>query len=156
MRYTCSLCNKEFSQKSNYDAHNNKKFKCNIKVVNKDVNDNIHNATEIPPNTTKIPPNTTNKIISNITSEISCNYCNKIFTRKDALTRHINNRCKAKKNYNEQIDQIFNELTKLKDENEELKNEINPNEQQKYRGSIEKQFKEADARYRTKNWIDKQ
>jgi hypothetical protein len=150
MKYICKLCNKEFKQKGHYDAHNNRKFKCNIKVVNDDVIDNITNTTKIPPNTTNLPPNPANlppnpanlppKINIINTSNLTCKYCNKIYTRKDVLLRHINERCKIKKTHDNKIieennklieqnikinDQLIEQnikINKLKEENEELKN----------------------------------
>ena len=50
MKYICDTCNKVFSQKSNYDYHINRKYKCSLK---EDVNNLKLN---IPPSSTKTPP----------------------------------------------------------------------------------------------------
>ena len=144
MKYNCSLCNKEFSQKSNYDVHCNRKFKCVV------TNDYIYcnkilpqNTAILPQNTTILPQNTTilqqnnilnNQIVNsnnNNTNELICKYCNKKYSRKDVLIRHINLYCKEKfkhNNDNKIVEQLLEEtkeineiLNKLKEENKELK-----------------------------------
>ena len=54
MKYKCNLCNKNFSQKSNYDAHKNRKYQCVV------LNDDIINSANLPPNPANLPPNPAN------------------------------------------------------------------------------------------------
>lgn len=90
--YTCSLCGKCFPQKSNYVFHINRKTKC------------IQKSTE----TDLESPNQTNGI--------KCNYCNKEFTRKDALKRHMETRCKVKKSNNEKMEEILSKMIEMEKE----------------------------------------
>jgi hypothetical protein len=107
MKYICKICNKEFSQKSHYDVHNNKKFPCDSKndVINKSNKNPTKNTilpqnptkpTILPQNPTILPQNPT--ILPTIinTSNLTCKFCNKIYSRNDSLTRHINLYCKKK------------------------------------------------------------
>jgi len=130
MKYICNQCNKEFTKKSNYDVHVNRKFKCN---KNKDVSGSINNIPPIstklppspailPPSPAILPPNDTKIQLINNTSNLTCTFCNKIFTRKDALLRHTNERCKLKNQSFDKINEIIKENNKLKEENYELKN----------------------------------
>ena len=138
MKYKCLICNKEFNQKGHYEAHNKRKFKCSLKYSSINDETNISNITPPIPtnshqNTTEFHQNTTNfhqnisnipKNINNETlinpNDLTCNYCNKLFSRKDALLRHINGRCKIQKN-NMSYNQLLEENLKLKEENTELK-----------------------------------
>ena len=121
MKYKCDKCLKEFTQKSNFDVHMNRKKSC-IKLFN-DINTSLntnntqitHNATENHTNNTQIThkkssntniiddeslykDNTQNQITNKQTfssdytiTKLSfiCKYCSKVFSRKDASTRHI-------------------------------------------------------------------
>jgi hypothetical protein len=78
--YTCNNCKKEFTKKSNYNYHINKKKSCN-----------------------------------NILNNLKCLYCNKIFSYKHTLLRHINKYCNKKKELN------FNENNQIKLKELELK-----------------------------------
>jgi len=111
MKYTCLRCNKEFNQKIHLTNHNNRIRPCkmiilneinndnHIEVVNNNIN-NIHqNSTNIHQNSTNIHQNSTNIHQNNL----ECRYCRKIYTRSDALKRHIDeNRCKTKQMIDEQ------------------------------------------------------
>ena len=78
VNYTCEKCNKEFIKKCHYLVHMNKKKPCEQIII----------PTTIPPTTPKIPP-----IIDNLDNfNNTCLYCNTIFTRRDALKRHIEER----------------------------------------------------------------
>ena len=143
MKYKCFKCNKEFKQKGHYDAHNNRKIPC---VVNNDIH-NVNNilpqntanlppnSAKIPSNSAKIPPNSTIltqklKIIAsentieddlNKNNSFECNFCYKVFTRKDSLNKHIDGRCKVKKEFEFENNKLKEEIVKLKEENAELK-----------------------------------
>jgi hypothetical protein len=56
----------------------------------------------------------------NTTTHI-CNYCDKEYTRLDNLKRHVNERCKVKKNITQEREQIFQKLLKIVEQNNELK-----------------------------------
>ena len=111
MEYICSICNKNFgNRKSNYIIHINRKIPC-LKIP--------HNPSQIPHNA---------EFHQNI---FSCEFCNKSFSRKDNLTRHINIWCKhTNKNNNTISNEIINEIKDIKQEhkkiikiNEEIKQE---------------------------------
>ena len=101
-----------------------------------------HNNTQKPQNNTQKPHNNTQKPIIqqneikiidndninlNISTKNKCEYCHCIFSRKDALTRHLKNYCKEKK-YKEKI--II-----LEEENLKLKNQLNQQNVQSVRKS---------------------
>ena len=94
--HICITCNKYYKNykslwKHNYIYHNDML---------------TPNTTKTPPNHTKLPPKTT---------ELKCEFCNKIYSRKDSLNRHLNlNRCKK----------INDKLIKLENENKFLKNKL--------------------------------
>ena len=116
VNYTCPKCNKEFNRKSNFNYHiSDKKKPCKAKEVT------------IPPNPPDLPQNPqkspNNKIADIIEMVHCCEFCDRIFTRKDHLKRHLEGRCKVKKSNN-------NELTEVIEENKQLKIELqNQNKQ---------------------------
>ena len=101
-RYSCNTCNKNYASYKSLWNHN-KKFH----------NSNILSDSIILVNDSKLPHNTS-KITQN-TSIHSCKYCVKSFTRKDNLTRHEKT-CKSKINEDNKIQQLENEIQKLKQE----------------------------------------
>ncbi len=98
VNYTCEKCNKEFDKKSNYLTHMNKKKPCIQIVENTNITPTI---SKIPPILHETPPTIliAPPLIENVnnTNNNTCTYCNTIFTRRDALKRHLDNRCKIKK-----------------------------------------------------------
>jgi hypothetical protein len=148
--YPCELCNKIFDRKSNYITHINRKIPC----INK-TNISTPNSTKITPNSTEITPNKNNPICcveiktdTKINSENKnekndgienniCKYCNRFFSRKFCLERHLSGRCKVKKEIDEfkelkeqnleikiQQDEMKKELIQLKEDNEKLKKQL--------------------------------
>jgi hypothetical protein len=84
--FNCLWCDKAYTNKSNLNRH--------LKQKHPPISTNFHqNSTKIPPFYTKNPP-------KNMVSSLSCKYCDKEFTRPDSLKRHINHRCKEKKEMN--------------------------------------------------------
>lgn len=111
--YKCLQCNKIYSSYKSRWLHI-KKYHTIISANN-------------TPNPPELPPNTAKK------AEIKCEYCNKIFTRKDSLVKHKKlNRCQNNKLENKNPD----EINKLKKENEEIKKEM-----QKLKEMLQKSLK---------------
>ena len=122
--HICQNCKKRFNKKSNYDKHTfNKKNPC------------IQNV-KISPISTIDPPISTNFIDILIKEPLlnnnncACIYCDKMFARTDSLQRHLNGRCKSKRNYDEleklkeDMKIIVQNYQKIENENMNLKNKI--------------------------------
>jgi hypothetical protein len=116
--HKCNVCFKEFSKKSHYDQHKNKKFSCKP---------NTQNYTEIPQNKTDIPKNYTENTQNHTkntengfdNNKNNCKYCLKKFSRSDSLNRHLQT-CKIIKLENEKKQNIYNNLV----ENDILKKQM--------------------------------
>jgi hypothetical protein len=126
MKYKCALCQKEFSQKSNYDAHIKRKYKCNVNmIINNDLINLTQNNSNITQNNSNITQNNLNNVnnIGDKTNEkLLCKFCNKKYSRVDNLNRHINDFCKEKIKY-EQNNVLKENYNKLQDEINLLKND---------------------------------
>ncbi len=101
--YICPSCNKIFDQKSHYTRHINRKTPCT----------ELAQVIEVP-------------------NSKSCNFCKAEFKQLSSLNRHIReNRCKVKKDIDEDKERIFSQLVKqvneLKKDNDNLKSIINNN-----------------------------
>ena len=128
--YNCEKCYKVFDLKGDYKRHINRKNPCKI----------------IPPKLTNQPPKINEeKMIYDTNSNIcphqnlhqniynekknQCNYCWKFFSRQDSLNRHLEHRCKIKKEQDNVKEQIFKQLLEemqiIKKQNEELKDKMN-------------------------------
>lgn len=83
MIYKCPRCAKNFKQKSQYTCHMNRKYPCII----------LSKSIEIPLKIMDIP--TPIPIVS--PNPLQCEYCNKLFSRSDALKTHTSYHCKIKK-----------------------------------------------------------
>ncbi len=114
VKYTCPICNKEFTKKYNFEKHTiNKKKPC--KVI-------IDNIFEVPPTNHHEPPSLHQKPPElHQKAKYSCEYCAQIFTRQDALKRHIDNRCKEKKKIDEETNMKDENLKHKKDMDEKKK-----------------------------------
>lgn len=99
VKYTCERCNKEYSKKSHYLDHINRKYPCVITNNNFIEAHNNDIRQQVP------PPK----------KEFKCEECNKVFTRKDALKRHTSAKtCQKNKNYIDEIKQIRLDVDELK------------------------------------------
>jgi hypothetical protein len=93
--YTCDICKKEYSNKTDYNRHIGRKNKC------KSVIQLIQNDPVIDP----------------IVDEKTCMDCKKKFSNKSNLRKHINDRCKKKINIKESkieiLEKKIEELTSI-------------------------------------------
>ncbi len=104
VNYTCTICQKEFHKKYNFEIHMNKKKPC--KPI----------APEAPIAPSVAPILDDNKIIK---SELNCEHCGQNFSKKFNLKRHLDGRCKKKL----ELEGLDNE-DDTKRENKELKKKI--------------------------------
>ena len=146
VKRVCPRCKIEFIRKSTYDYHINRKIPCEeIKIENSNTSQ-IHQFTPIlhqnaPKNNQKKPRNQKNIIIDHKANDekviFTCEFCTNIFSRKYCLERHLNGRCKSNIsnqkiiNYDNELNDIKNQLKELKDENEKLKKIKDENEKLK-------------------------
>ena len=126
VNYKCERCCKEYSKKSHYVQHKNRKIPCKIVTPN---STNLHqNNTEKKDNKVQEPEILT-PILTLNNKKYICNYCKKGFVRNWTLFRHLEERCKIKKQQIEEKENIFNTLiekvNKLEKDNKELKEKMN-------------------------------
>jgi hypothetical protein len=129
--YLCSKCDKGFDRKSNYNSHINKKKSClDVNNVNNENNEN--NESEIQMSDSNYNMNTYEDIsdvltqfttINNDVNDNTCMYCETYFTRNTNLIRHLNGRCKSKKNFDE-LDRLKEKLDSVINNNEYLAKQI--------------------------------
>jgi len=136
--YICYRCNYTTNQKCNMKTHINRKNICiaafndieidkckNYILLGYKYEDyiNIMNSSNNKFINTKSTITTTQSSITDTQSHnnIECEYCNKVFNRKDSLTRHLKV-CKTKYNI---INGLKNKINELESNNKELNNIIN-------------------------------
>jgi len=98
MVHKCDNCDKEFKLKTDLVRHNNRKFKC---VSNKQVVNTIYMENNIDVLQKDVQEHIDPSELLNIagilhTDALTCEYCQKKFTREDNLKKHKNERCKLK------------------------------------------------------------
>ena len=105
VEHICQKCNKTFNHKGAYDRHLNRQKSCIIIQKN-------------PILELKIPTVDPDKKI--LHDQLKCNHCLNDFSTKSNLSKHLNGRCKIMKN--NEMYEIKNELSKIKQLLEETKN----------------------------------
>jgi len=124
VNYTCHTCLKEFKKKSHYIVHTEKKKNPCQPIIPKNSNlfQSIPNYSKNTIFSEKNEENTNLDIDIDIKdNNISCEYCNKNFSTKFNLNKHIKNSCKEKKILDKKYDEKEKENMLLKKEIEELK-----------------------------------
>ena len=98
--FSCQICNYITNRQYNYNKHlNTKKHLIQLKkygVESASATFSPHNSLKIPQFDHKIPQNTTKNQDHNDKKKFNCEYCNKDYSRVDALNRHISKFCKKK------------------------------------------------------------
>lgn len=139
----CPKCNAVFNQKGHYDYHMNRKFDCTPNNILNDENKQdlnickkIQNFAEIckeKKNKQKndeiiVKPtnlNTLKLYLPDLTdSNFCCSFCNKKYSSKYTLARHINDSCKIKKETDNEKENIFKLLLEKDKENKEKINQL--------------------------------
>ena len=124
--YKCDICDKKFTHKNDCKRHINKKTPCKSKAISKPnliVSKSLSIVSEIEVYTEGNSEKETHPTHPLTNVNLKCNYCQKTFSRKDNLIRHIKEFCKVVK---QEINiPILTEVKDLKVEIMELKKEIN-------------------------------
>ena len=116
VEYKCNKCNKIFGRKSHYDYHINRKTPC--KKSKEERNQNILNYTE---SCQKIPEYTDPYQKEVKLGKNQCQYCKKNFTQSSSLNRHIKDRCKIKKQQDNDKENLLEKLVQeMKKQNENM------------------------------------
>ena len=113
--FQCNRCKKSFQYHSDYDRHTKRKFPCKIISIEYDNGDNNNDEEDEINNYVNSPESSEKEIMEYDGDTYSCQYCNKSFSRKFNLKRHLAHSCQAK----HELDK--NERKKLSDEIEKLK-----------------------------------
>ena len=103
-KYVCDKCGKYFSQKCHYIDHLNRKNPCK----------------KFPPKTSDPPPYNSSKKENITASNNICSYYGIMFTRRDNLSRHINERCKVKQENDSKMEKLMTMLIEMKNTNKKL------------------------------------
>ena len=134
----CLKCNAVFDRKFNYERHINKVFDCStnknetndiddlneIKVEKNYICGNLQEFAKISEKFAGIYENQQFNEINtgsdkNINEEYSCSYCNKTYSSKYTLERHINESCRVKKANDTEKENIFKLLLEKDKENKD-------------------------------------
>jgi len=147
--YYCTKCNKEFNKSTNLINHLNRKRPCtflneykaqNVSQNAQNVSQNAQNVSQNAQNISQnfnvevkcdnehnfnnLLLNQINKLTNPIKSNNNtCMYCEKIFTKKNNLQRHIKEYCKSKK-YCDELEKIKIKFEDLMNNNDHLIKEI--------------------------------
>ena len=143
--YKCNTCEREFRQKCHLTDHLNKKKSCILinNIIPHKTSKNPQKTSGSPHNSSLLPllkediidlilkkPTINDANKENINKNLTCMYCDKIFTRNDNLQRHQNTYCKSKVNHDDledlkvKMNIIINNYEKIEKENINLKNKI--------------------------------
>ena len=107
--YSCSKCNKKFFYKNDYTRHINRKFPCN--------NDREIQMGGSQPNDAEVMPNEV-ELKQEHQLMCQCHYCLKVFSSISVLYRHMRLNCKVKKQHEKEKEEKYNELIQRIENNE--------------------------------------
>ena len=121
VEYICENCNKKYHNKYDYNRHLNRKIPCKS---DRQENNKKHDVLQKPAELLQYPAKNE---LTDLAKELQCKYCNQMFTRKDNLHKHVSERCKIKKQQDNQKEDLLQKLIK---ETAEMKEEIKKNNQE--------------------------
>ena len=114
LKLTCTICDKHFSSKQSLERHKIRKIPCVKKIVLTNAHKCSQND-EIVNNILEKNKSNEIKLEENFENQENiCEYCNKIFSKKSNLTRHIKHYCKNRKKILEENKELKEELEILK------------------------------------------
>ena len=111
--YACEICNKLFSTNQRLKTHHERKNKCSNINIKKQINIDFNNfphknegdfeekssLTKMSEQFLKIVKSDENSQKNKIKEEFKCEYCKKVYNRKDNLNRHVEKYCKSKNDF---------------------------------------------------------
>lgn len=112
-KFECLNCHKILKSKQNLEYHLNKKTPCNINIVKED---NDYKNLNYGKNKLEIET----KLLKEKLDDCKCVYCEKEFSRRDSVIKHIKNNCKKVKEIEKEKHTIFTKLKELEEENKQL------------------------------------
>jgi hypothetical protein len=123
-KFNCKPCGFSTNDKTNYSRHLKTKkhlrFGCNPNATQMQPNATQMqpNATQMQPNATQMQPNATQMQPNTTKPKHICKYCNKEFTLRQGVERHIKNSCKKNN------DESFKEMARLMNEVASMKKDM--------------------------------
>jgi len=115
----CFRCKKQFKQKSHLEEHLNRKNKCKIIIDESQKPAIVQNENIVIQNDIIIQPD-----------NVQCQHCNKNFSRKDVLYRHVKKYCPVVKQQNKDKKEIFDKIILVESKNKELEEIIKNKDKQ--------------------------
>ena len=125
--YTCNICEKSFCRKYHLERHENNKKKCVKKIHHEIIAPKIEEITQkneeiTQKNEEKMSKN--EEIKENKKAGFTCEYCNREYSRKDNLNRHIEKYCRNVKNETGMLIELIHENRKILDKMQHLEEKV--------------------------------
>ena len=125
VQHICNRCGYTTNRKQNLRSHLLRKNLCNPEMNEMDrydllVSNGFDKESKMYEKPTKNTPNPHQNTSKKI---YKCKFCEKDFSRSDALKRHIDSRCKEKKNISSQIEILMENIVIMQKEMELIKKE---------------------------------
>ena len=117
--YTCNICEKTFCRKYHLERHENNKKRCVRKIEHKNIT--LKNEELMSKNEELMSKNEENmdKKVGFI-----CEYCNREYSRKDNLNRHVEKYCRNVKNEKGMLIELIHENKKILDKMRDIEDKV--------------------------------